>query len=103
MYRVSGLCSFFHSLRTSHANWLNGTFARNTSMLRVLLRFRQRRFNALAVADLLSSSLVHAGPIAPNNRLQLLDSYVGVNLGNWQLTLGKQSLSWTPGPEGSLL
>jgi hypothetical protein len=59
--------------------------------------------NALASADMVAASLVPAGPIAPINRLQLLDSYVGVNLGNWQLTLGKQSLSWAPGPEGSML
>ena len=39
----------------------------------------------------------------PINRLRLLDAYVGVNLGNWQLTLGKQSLSWTPAPDGSML
>ncbi len=47
-------------------------------------------------------SEVPAGPVEPINRLQLLDSYVGVNLNNWQLTLGRQSLSWTPGPEGSM-
>jgi hypothetical protein len=39
----------------------------------------------------------------PVNRLQLLDAYVGVNLSTWQLTLGKQSLSWTPGPGGSMI
>ena len=58
--------------------------------------------NALAFADGVPASLVPAGPISPTNRLQLLDSYVGVNMGNWQLTLGKQSLSWTPGPEASV-
>jgi hypothetical protein len=58
--------------------------------------------NAIAVADAVSSTQVSSGPVAPVNRLELLDSYVGVNLGNWQLTLGKQSLSWTPAPEGSL-
>jgi membrane-associated phospholipid phosphatase len=59
--------------------------------------------NAISTADLVPISEVPAGPIAPVNRLQLLDAYVGVNLGNWQLTLGKQSLSWTPGPSGSMI
>lgn len=48
-------------------------------------------------------SKIEAGPFAPVNRLQLLDSYVGVNFGNLQLTLGKQSLSWTPAPSGSMI
>jgi hypothetical protein len=58
--------------------------------------------NTIATADGVPSSLVSGGLIAPVNTLELLDTYVGVNMGNWQLTLGKQSLSWTPGPEGSM-
>ena len=66
--------------------------------------FSTAAVNDIAIADNVSVSSVPEGrPINPVNRLQLLDSYVGVNLGNWQLTLGKQSLSWTPGPEGSML
>ena len=61
------------------------------------------QLNTIATVDAVPSTLVPAGPFPAINRLQLLDSYVGVNLGNWQLTLGKQSLSWTPGPDGSLL
>jgi membrane-associated phospholipid phosphatase len=59
--------------------------------------------NAISTADLVPLSEVPAGPIMPVNRLQLLDAYVGVNLDNWQLTLGKQSLSWTPAPGGSMI
>ena len=59
--------------------------------------------SAIAIGDVVPESKVQAGPIAPTNRLQLLDSYVGVNLGNLQLTLGKQSLSWTPAPGGSMI
>jgi len=59
--------------------------------------------SAISTADLVSPSAVQAGPFAPINRLELLDAYVGVNLGNWQLNLGRQSLSWTPGPDGSML
>src|SRR6266446_2901927 len=36
------------------------------------------------------------------NQLALLDAYVGMALSNWQLTFGKQSLSWGPGDGGSL-
>jgi len=59
--------------------------------------------NTISTADLVPLSEVPAGPIMPVNRLQLLDAYVGVNLSNWQLTLGKQSLSWTPAPGGSMI
>ncbi|MBZ5641211.1 MAG: phosphatase PAP2 family protein [Acidobacteriia bacterium] len=59
--------------------------------------------SAVSVADAVPLSEVHAGPFAAINRPQLLDAYVGVNLHNWQITLGKQSLSWTPGPGGSML
>ncbi len=52
---------------------------------------------------------VDAKPLAPPqrfdpiNRVRLLDSYVSVNLKNWQLSFGKQSLSWGPSPGGALL
>jgi membrane-associated phospholipid phosphatase len=59
--------------------------------------------NVISVADMVPQSEVHTGPVMPVNRVQLMDAYVGVNLGNWQLTLGKQSLSWTPAPDGSMI
>jgi membrane-associated phospholipid phosphatase len=59
--------------------------------------------NAISTADGVAQSKVQAGPVLPINRIQLMDAYVGVNLGNWQLTLGKQSLSWTPAPAGSMI
>jgi membrane-associated phospholipid phosphatase len=37
------------------------------------------------------------------NRPRLLDAYLTLNLNNWQISIGKQSLSWAPGPGGSLL
>lgn len=37
------------------------------------------------------------------NRARLLDTYATFNLANWQLTAGFQSLSWAPGPGGSML
>jgi len=61
------------------------------------------QIDAISIADGEPTSGVPAGPIAPVNRLQLLDAYAGVNMGNWQLTLGKQSLSWTSAPGGSMI
>jgi membrane-associated phospholipid phosphatase len=58
---------------------------------------------AISIADAVPQSEVPAGPVKPMNRLQLLDAYVSVNLSNWQIALGKQSLSWTTGPGGSML
>jgi hypothetical protein len=42
-------------------------------------------------------------PVNSINRPRLLDAYIGVNLDNWQILVGKQSLSWGPGLGGSLL
>jgi Capsule assembly protein Wzi/PAP2 superfamily len=52
--------------------------------------------NFIATGDGVPVSKVPAGPINAINRLQLLDSYVSVNLSNWQIALGTQSLSWAP-------
>ena len=48
-------------------------------------------------------SSVPSGPVRDINRIELLDTYVSVNLNNWQLSLGQQSLSWAPGSEGSMI
>ena len=37
------------------------------------------------------------------NQVSLLDAYVGINLGNFQISFGAQSLNWGPGPGGSAL
>jgi len=37
------------------------------------------------------------------NQFSLLDSYVGLNLRNWQLSFGKQSLWWGPGDGGPMM
>jgi membrane-associated phospholipid phosphatase len=42
-------------------------------------------------------------PVSPINRPRLLDAYIGVNIHNWEILAGKQSLSWGPGPGGPLL
>jgi membrane-associated phospholipid phosphatase len=42
-------------------------------------------------------------PIAAISRFRLLDAYVGMNLANWQISFGKQSLWWGPGEDGAML
>jgi hypothetical protein len=42
-------------------------------------------------------------PIATTNRFQLLDSYVGLNFSNWQITFGPQTLWWGPSLGGPLM
>lgn len=37
------------------------------------------------------------------SRFNLLEAYVGVNLSNWQITFGNQSIWWGPGEGGSML
>jgi hypothetical protein len=44
-----------------------------------------------------------AVPVEAVNRVRLLDAYIGVNLDNWQILVGRQSLSWAPGLGGSFL
>ncbi len=48
------------------------------------------------------SPIPRATPTPAVHQFQLLDAYVGLNLDNWQVTFGQQSLSWTPGESGSL-
>ncbi len=42
-------------------------------------------------------------PFAAISRFRLLDAYVGMNLANWHISFGKQSLWWGPGEEGTML
>ncbi len=42
-------------------------------------------------------------PVAEVNQFNLLDAYVGVNLENWELTFGKQSLWWGTARGGAFL
>src|SRR5258707_4805189 len=53
--------------------------------------------NFISQADQVPILKVPAGPVGPVDRPRLLDAYITVNLSNWQLVLGKQSLSWAPG------
>ena len=42
-------------------------------------------------------------PIASISRFRLLDTYVGLNLGNWQFSFGKNSLWWGPSTGGTMI
>jgi len=42
-------------------------------------------------------------PINAISRVRLLDAYVGMNLANWQISFGRQSLWWGPGDQGAML
>ncbi|MGC2753562.1 MAG: capsule assembly Wzi family protein [Candidatus Acidiferrum sp.] len=48
-------------------------------------------------------SIAPATPVSAVNRFQLLDSYVGLNFSNWQITFGPQTLWWGPSLGGPLM
>jgi len=58
--------------------------------------------NFIAHADGVPLSEVPSGAVATTNQAQLLDAYAAVDLHNWQLAVGRQSLSWAPGPDSML-
>ena len=59
--------------------------------------------NVISERDLVPVSEVPAGPIAGIDRPRLLDAYLGVNLNKWEIVIGKQSLTWSPGPGDSMI
>jgi membrane-associated phospholipid phosphatase len=42
-------------------------------------------------------------PVASVSRFRLLDTYLGLNFGNWQFSFGKNSLWWGPSEGGSMI
>jgi hypothetical protein len=42
-------------------------------------------------------------PVASISRFRLLDTYVGLNLGNWQFSFGKNTLWWGPSEGGNMI
>jgi capsule assembly protein Wzi/PAP2 superfamily protein len=58
--------------------------------------------DVIAHADGVPLAEVPSGAIPTTNDVQLLDSYVGVDIHNWQLLAGRQSLSWAPGPDSMM-
>lgn len=58
--------------------------------------------NVIAQADGVPLTKVPPGAVSTTNQGQLLDSYVAVNFHNLQLAVGRQSLSWAPGPDSMM-
>jgi hypothetical protein len=56
----------------------------------------------IASADDLPS-VPPATPFSPVDRVQLLDTYVGLTFDNWQVSFGRQSLWWSPMQGGPLM
>jgi hypothetical protein len=58
--------------------------------------------NVIARANGVPLSEVQSGGVGTTNQAQLLDSYVAVDFHNFQLAVGRQSLSWAPGPDSMM-
>jgi len=58
--------------------------------------------NVIAQADGVPLSNVQSGAVATTDQAQLLDAYAAVDLHNFQLAVGRQSLSWAPGPDSMM-
>lgn len=58
--------------------------------------------NVIAHADGVPLSEVPSGAVGTTNQAQLLDAYAAVDFHNFQLAVGRQSLSWAPGPDSML-
>ena len=92
---------------------LGGTFSAALGPAAIFMRAEfQHAPSASALSDAARNFIAARDlvPVAPAtgfdtiNRPTLLDTYVALNLRDgWQLSFGKQSLSWAPGPGGSLL
>jgi membrane-associated phospholipid phosphatase len=44
-----------------------------------------------------------SNPVPSRSQARLLDTYVGLNLGNWQISYGQESQWWSPNQSGPLL
>jgi hypothetical protein len=56
-----------------------------------------------AIAHVDANPLQPAQTVAAIDQFRLEEAYVGVNVENWQMTFGKQSLWWGPGEGGAML
>jgi hypothetical protein len=88
------------------AAYVSGEFQRSPSAPALPLAAR----DAISEADFgRDGGLTPPFPIPPDtptaaiNRGRLLDSYVAMNLSNWQLSYGKQSLWWGPDEGGGMM
>lgn len=58
--------------------------------------------NFIAGADSLPPNPPQS-PVAAIHHFQLLDAYVGMNVGNWQFSFGRRSLWWGPSEGGTMI
>jgi membrane-associated phospholipid phosphatase len=90
-----------------------GSFDASAGPLTIYVRAEYQHAPAApAFSDAARIAMAHADgvPVAElprdaagaTNQTQLLDSYLGVNIHNFQLAVGRQSLSWAPGPASML-
>jgi Capsule assembly protein Wzi/PAP2 superfamily len=80
--------------------YVQGEFQHAQSAAALPLAARQ----AMAQEDFLPASFIpSATPMASTDQFRLLDSYVGMNVDNWQMTYGKQSLWWGPDSGGPMM
>ena len=56
-----------------------------------------------AIAAIDKNPVFPSTAVPARDQARLLDAYVGLNLGNWQLSYGQQSQWWSPGESGPLL
>jgi Capsule assembly protein Wzi len=57
----------------------------------------------MSVRDAIPVSSIPQPPGGPINRARLLEAYASFAHRNWQFVLGRQSLSWGPSPDGSMI
>ncbi len=87
------------------AAYIDAEFQHSPSAPALPLAARQ----AISVADFGHSIVPRPWPVEPDtptaslNRARLLDSYVAMNLSDWQLSYGKQSLWWGPDQGGGMM
>jgi hypothetical protein len=87
------------------AVYFNGEFQHSPSAPALPLAARQ----AISLADFSHSIVPPPWPVAPDtptssiDRARLLDSYVAMNIYDWQLSYGKQSLWWGPDEGGGMM
>jgi Capsule assembly protein Wzi len=58
---------------------------------------------ALAIATMDLNPVFAPSPIASRDQARLLDTYVGFNVANWQVSYGQESEWWSPNESGPLL
>ncbi len=100
---VSGLSGW--ATEGPFAVYVNGEYQHSPSAPALPLAARQ----AISIADFGRGTVPQPWPVAPDtptasvDRAHLLDAYVAMNLSDWQLSYGKQSMWWGPDEGGGMM